>query len=140
MLSVKQFIRFFKDTVLVFYSMPLKDLPGIFSKGIKRACNNTLNNLFSANKKIQNLQQTNLDLGIYHFYKGNLGDAHFRFKLLQMFTSRIKDVVYYNLGRCYIVQKKYKKAHKNLLQASYYKKNYPELDYYLAKIINLGTT
>ena len=59
--------------------------------------------------KLANLSKTNFDLGLYHFEKGNISDAIFRFKLLKRFDNRYEGLDYF-LGRCYLEQSKYDKA------------------------------
>jgi predicted TPR repeat methyltransferase len=59
--------------------------------------------------KLANLSKTNFDLGLYHFEKGNISDAIFRFKLLRRFDNGYEDLDYL-LGRCYLEQSKYDKA------------------------------
>ena len=133
-LTIKQFIKLFKDTALVLRPKSLKDFPNGVISYTKITYNNSLNRLSLTKKKMRNLVKTNLDLGIHHFYKGNINDAHFRFKLLQICTSDIRALIYYNIGRCYVAENKNKKAKKFFMQALNSKKNFQEVYYYLAKI------
>ncbi|MBQ4874780.1 MAG: class I SAM-dependent methyltransferase [Rickettsiaceae bacterium H1] len=83
---------------------------------------------------MRNLVKTNFELGLYHFYKGNKDDAFLRFRLLKLCTSHVSPLIYYNLGRCYFVSKKFKKAKQSLMNALQMKEYYPEVNYYLNKI------
>ncbi len=52
--------------------------------------------------KLNDLSKTNYDLGIYHFYAGNINDCIFRFKLLKKFTKHCPQDVSFFLGRSYM--------------------------------------
>ncbi|AAZ68075.1 methyltransferase domain-containing protein [Ehrlichia canis] len=86
-------------------------------------------------KKLKNLLETNIDLGLYHFYKGNISDAKFRFRLISIFKPKLP-IAYYNLGRCYFALQNINKAKQNLTRAIELDNNYAEALYYLNKITN----
>ncbi|CAH57739.1 methyltransferase domain-containing protein [Ehrlichia ruminantium] len=85
--------------------------------------------------KLKNLLQTNIDLGLYHFYKGNISDAKLRFSLIRLFKPRLP-LVYYNLGRCYFALQKITKARQNFMRAIELDNNYADALYYLNKLNN----
>jgi predicted TPR repeat methyltransferase len=59
--------------------------------------------------KTKNFYDTNLCLGLYHFYKGNINDAAFRFKTLKL-LYKDKPIIYYNLARCFLLSDNITKA------------------------------
>lgn len=59
--------------------------------------------------KLKTLAETNFKLGVYHFERGYLNDAIFRFKLLKIFCDKYPASDYY-LARCYIEKFKYERA------------------------------
>ncbi len=71
--------------------------------------NKIKNELTSLKHKVQNLNQTNYDLGMHHYNAGNLSDAILRFKLLQKFY-KFPDEINYYIGRCYIERNQLDKA------------------------------
>ncbi|AHC38878.1 methyltransferase domain-containing protein [Ehrlichia muris] len=85
--------------------------------------------------KLKNLLETNIDLGLYHFYKGNISDAKFRFRLISILKPKLS-IVYYNLGRCYFVLQNLNKAQQNFIRAIELDNNYADALYYLNKITN----
>lgn len=132
--TLRQFCQFIQDIIKAIKPNSLKGSfqnilcksQSFYYKAIKECA--------AGNKKMRNLVGTNVDLGIYHFHKGNMGDAFFRFRLLQIFTSHLNSLIYYNLGRCYLVNKKLNKAKHFLIKSLRLQENYPEARYCLQKI------
>ena len=131
---LRQFYIFIQE---ILYFFKLKSLKGLFGRmlcTLQRWYKDCCSELANVNGKVHNLVDTNIELGLYHFYKGNKEDAHLRFQLLRMCTSSVNALVYYNLGRCYFVKKKFKKANKYFSKALRIKESYPEVNYYLDKM------
>lgn len=59
--------------------------------------------------KIKNIRNTNIEVGLCHYYMNNIFDATIRFKLILKFRPQDIEALY-NLGRCYIKRKKFQKA------------------------------
>ncbi len=85
--------------------------------GLKQLFSNLTNvlliNFKEITSKLQNLAQTNFELGLYHFEHMNLSDAIMRFKILKYFNYENGDISYY-IGRCYFEKLNYPKAQKYL--------------------------
>lgn len=60
--------------------------------------------------KFNHLSETNYELGLDHLYRGNLGDALLRFKLVDKFFNPNNSKVYYQLGWTYFLKNNYPKA------------------------------
>ncbi|MEY3197495.1 MAG: hypothetical protein RLZZ59_866 [Pseudomonadota bacterium] len=61
-------------------------------------------------RKFNNLAETNLELGKYHFFNGNIKDATLRFRITQwLFDSKNKEIDYW-LGWCFFLKGDYKTA------------------------------
>lgn len=60
-------------------------------------------------QRLNNIEDTNYQLGLRHLNNGNEWDARFRFLLLQYFFGK-KEQYTYNLGRCYVYANKINKA------------------------------
>ena len=67
--------------------------------------------LYTLHSKAKDLKKTNYDLAVYHYKKGNLNDAIFRFKLIDRFNVDRPEIHYY-IGRCYIEKAEYEIAQK----------------------------
>lgn len=131
---IKQFYKFFRNT---FYVLRAESVKWFVAKGIsslKDLYNKFCSEFLHINKKVRNLVDTNIELGLYHFYKGNKGDACLRFWLLKISAPSVSYLVYYNLGRCYLADDKTKKAKKYFNKAIQIKEYYPEVRYCLDKI------
>lgn len=65
-------------------------------------------------RKIQNLYDTNLELGLFHLYNNNLWDSYFRFSFMRYIFRNIentkKEEIYFNLFKILVIQNKKKKA------------------------------
>ena len=59
---------------------------------------------------LNNITTSNMDLGIYHLYNRNYGDAIFRFKLIDKFLSPNDKEANYWLGWVYLLKSNYKKS------------------------------
>ncbi|NUY39534.1 methyltransferase domain-containing protein [Wolbachia endosymbiont of Litomosoides brasiliensis] len=86
-------------------------------------------------KKSKNLLSTNIEIGLYHFYKGNISDAKLRFWLTGMFYSNLP-IVWYNIGRCHFAMGNTSKAYTYLTKTLRLDNNYEEASYYIKKMIN----
>ncbi len=69
-------------------------------------------------RKLSNLTETNINLGIYHLRKHNFIDAIIRFKLVGKFFSPGNQTANYWLGWCYFMQNKCQQAISHLQQLS----------------------
>lgn len=59
--------------------------------------------------KAKDLKKTNFELGLYHYFKGNLSDARFRFKYVKFFWNDIPECDYF-MGRTFYLEKRFAKA------------------------------
>ncbi len=132
--TLKQFSLFLRDIILFLKPKSFKDLPSRVVLGCKDFFVKSKCEWGDLNKKMRNLVNTNINLGLYHLYRGNKDDACFRFRLLKFCMSDVKPSVYYNLGRCYAINKKFNKARKLFCDALEKQENYPEVEYALNKI------
>ncbi|MFV9838446.1 MAG: methyltransferase [Aaplasma endosymbiont of Hyalomma asiaticum] len=87
----------------------------------------------SVREKMGNLLATNIDLGLYHFNRGNISDAKMRFALIRLVKPNLP-VVHYNIGRCHLVLHRYDKAVASFEKALSIDHNNKEARYYLNKI------
>lgn len=94
----------------------------IFYKELKIFCN-----------KIKDLLNTNVELGLYHFYKGNISEAKFRFLLASVFFHDLP-ILQYNIGRCNFAAGNTSKAYDNFLNILKMDINHEEALYYVRKI------
>lgn len=76
---------------------------------IKQLIRNVKNDIYTLRLKLNNLSESNIELGIYHIKKGNLGDAIFRFKLVEKYLDLNNKIACYFLGLIYLL----KNNHKN---------------------------
>ncbi|ABD45407.1 methyltransferase domain protein [Ehrlichia chaffeensis str. Heartland] len=109
--------------------------PQDISQSIKNKITSIKKEAILLQNKLKNLLETNIDLGLYHFYKGNISDAKFRFRLISIFKPKLP-VVYYNIGRCYFTLQNFNKAQQNFTRAIELDNNYADALYYLNKITN----
>lgn len=68
-------------------------------------------------RKLLNLKQSNLELGIEHIYNGNIKDAVFRFKFILKFLDKNSKEAHYWLAWCYFLDNKNNKAKMHLMIA-----------------------
>ncbi|WP_339046690.1 class I SAM-dependent DNA methyltransferase [Candidatus Mesenet endosymbiont of Agriotes lineatus] len=87
------------------------------------------------NNKVENLLNTNIELGLYHFYKSNISEAKFRFLLINIFFRNLS-VLQYNIGRCNFASGNISKAYDNFLNLLKIDANHEEALYYIKKIKN----
>ena len=59
--------------------------------------------------KTKDLKKTNFELALYHFYKGNLSDARFRFRFVKLFWKDMIECDYF-IARTFFLDKAFKKA------------------------------
>ncbi|CCF77945.1 TPR repeat-containing methyltransferase [Wolbachia endosymbiont of Onchocerca ochengi] len=88
-------------------------------------------------KKSKNLLNTNIEIGLHHFYNGNISDAKLRFWLISVFCSNLP-VVWYNIGRCHFAMGNTNKAYTYLTKTLKLDNNYEEASYYIKKMTNLA--
>ncbi|APR97897.1 methyltransferase domain-containing protein [Wolbachia endosymbiont of Folsomia candida] len=86
-------------------------------------------------EKSKNLLNTNIEIGLYHFYKGNISDAKLRFWLISIFHSNLP-IVWYNIGRCHFAVGNTNKAYTYLTKTLKLDNNHQEASYYIKKMIN----
>ncbi len=67
--------------------------------------------------RLKNITDSNMDLGIYHVYNRNYGDAIFRFKLVDKFLSPKHQEANYWLGWVYLLKANYKQSIIHLTKA-----------------------
>ncbi|MCV3769142.1 MAG: methyltransferase domain-containing protein [Wolbachia pipientis] len=87
-------------------------------------------------KKSKNLLNTNIEIGLHHFYNGNISDAKLRFWLISIFNANLP-IVWYNIGRCHFAMGNTNKAYTYLIKTLKLDNNYEEASYYIKKITNL---
>ncbi|WCR57574.1 methyltransferase [Wolbachia endosymbiont of Ctenocephalides felis wCfeJ] len=87
--------------------------------------------------KYKNLLNTNIEIGLYHFYKGNISDAKLRFWLISIFYSNLP-IVWYNIGRCHFAMGNTNKAYTYLTKTLKLDNDYEEASYYIKKMTNLA--
>ncbi len=83
--------------------------------------------------KMKDLLNTNIELGLYHFYKGNTSEAKFRFLLTNIFFYNLP-ALQYNIGRCNFAIGNINKAYNNFLNTLKLDENHEEASYYIKKI------
>ncbi|MCA4773911.1 methyltransferase [Wolbachia endosymbiont of Mansonella perstans] len=118
----------------------IRKLIGMFNiKKAKQFAVNQYNNLYKKAtaffEKSKNLLNTNIEIGLYHFYKGHIPDAKLRFWLISIFYSNLP-VVWYNIGRCHFAMGNINKAHTYLTKTLKLDSNYEEASYYINKMTN----
>lgn len=86
-------------------------------------------------KKSKNLLNINIEIGLYHFYKGNISDAKLRFYLINIFYSHLP-IAWYNIGRCHFALGNTDKAYYYLMKAFKLDNNHEETLYYIKKMKN----
>ncbi|QJC27170.1 ubiquinone biosynthesis O-methyltransferase [Anaplasma platys] len=89
--------------------------------------------VLSIREKSRCLLETNIDLGLFHFYRGNVADAKTRFWLIRLVRPDLPEA-HYNIGRCNLVQQRHEKALANFERALALDPNHKEARYYLNKI------
>ena len=67
--------------------------------------------------RLKNITTSNMDLGIYHVYNRNYGDAIFRFKLIDKFLDPNNKEANYWLGWIYLLKANYKQSIIHLTKA-----------------------
>lgn len=78
---------------------------------------NVINHFAQIRTNLKDMTKTNLDLGKYHFYNRNLGDAVFRFKMVERFFDPGNKQACYYLGWCYMQKGEIAKALEYLVKA-----------------------
>ncbi|UIP92638.1 methyltransferase domain-containing protein [Wolbachia endosymbiont of Anopheles demeilloni] len=86
-------------------------------------------------EKSKNLLNTNTEIGLYHFYKGNISDAKLRFWLISIFYPNLP-LVWYNIGRCHFAVGNINKAYNYLTKTLKLDSSHKEASYYIKKITN----
>lgn len=84
-------------------------------------------------EKSKNLLDTNIEIGLYHFYKGNISDAKLRFRVISIFRANSATVCY-NIGRCYFAEGNINKAYKCFIKTIKLDSHHEEASYYIKKI------
>ena len=120
----------------MFFKRKAESISGSFV-GFREFIKNTWSRLLVFSKealqKINNLSETNMNLGLYYYYSGHFNDAAMRFTLLSWFGSNAAKSNY-NLGRCYYMLGQDKKAAKYLQKSLAAKDDLTESKYFLQKI------
>ncbi|MGX6960617.1 MAG: methyltransferase domain-containing protein [Rickettsia endosymbiont of Pentastiridius leporinus] len=89
-----------------YYYLSIINIPNL----IKNKILEFKNYLNDCKYKFNHLSETNYELGLDHLYRGNLGDALLRFKLVDKFFNPNDSKVYYQLGWTYFLKNNYPKA------------------------------
>jgi len=84
---------------------------------VKNQISNIKNELHRLRYNLQNLAESNMDLGIYHLRCRNYNDAIFRFKLVDKFLDPGNKLASYWLGWAYFMKLNYKKSIESLTKA-----------------------
>ncbi|MGL9732543.1 MAG: methyltransferase [Wolbachia sp.] len=126
----------FKKVILSF----IRKLIGMFNiKKTKQFSINQYNNLYRKTiilfEKSKKLLNTNIEIGLYHFYNGHISDAKLRFWLISIFYSNLP-VIWYNIGRCHFAIGNINKAHIYFMKTLKLDSNYEEASYYINKMTN----
>ncbi len=85
--------------------------------------------------KLQNLLQTNHQLGLKHLEQGNMSSAIFRFRFIKFFWPEFYEA-YYQLAYCLIIKKRYFEAKKILAELTQKNPDYQEKAQQLINSIN----
>jgi len=94
----------------------IKKLPRLPS-WIRYQCKAAIKDVMQVRENLKNMTKPNMRLGQYHFYRRNLGDAIFRFRMVEkFFDSGSKEACYY-LGWCYLLKGKLQKSEEYLVKA-----------------------
>lgn len=101
-------------------------------KKIKSLKNDVNREISDIARKTKNFYETNTCLGLYHFYRGNINDAKFRFNTLKL-LYKDRPLVYYNLARCFLLTDNANKA-KELLELAVANADYREARFFLCYI------
>lgn len=80
-------------------------------------------------KKLSNLEETNLKLGLYHLRSNHVNDAIFRFRLVLLFNKNSAEA-YYNLARCQYIKGDKVKAKQNLDECLRLNPNHKEAKFF----------
>ncbi|MDM8335065.1 methyltransferase [Wolbachia pipientis] len=86
-------------------------------------------------EKSKNLLNTNIEIGLYHFYKGNISDAKLRFWLISILYPKLP-IIWYNIGRCHFAMENTSKAYTYFTRTLKLNSNYEEASYYIKKMID----
>lgn len=86
-------------------------------------------------EKSKNLLDTNIEIGLYHFYKGNISDAKLRFWVISIFRSN-SPIVWYNIGRCHFATGNINKAYHYFAKTLKFDSTHEEASYYIKKMTN----
>ncbi len=84
-------------------------------------------------RKSRNLLHTNIDVGLYHFYKGHISDAKLRFWLIRLLYPNLT-IVWYNIGRCHFATGNTNKAYHYFIKTLKLDSNHKEASYYINKM------
>ncbi len=88
---------------------------GNINNSIKEKINAVIVEFKRHREALKNIRQSNYDLGLTHYYKGNYSDARLRFNLLKWFKAGTAELDYF-IGRCYYEEGKAEKAKKYLTE------------------------
>ncbi len=88
---------------------------GSIKIGIKDKINSFIDELKKQREALKNVRQTNYNLGLVHYYKGNYSDSRLRFNLLKWFKHGTPELDYF-IGRSYYEEGKSEKAKKYLTE------------------------
>nr|WP_225349140.1 methyltransferase domain-containing protein [Anaplasma marginale] len=133
--SMRKILSFFGDGLGSLCSRVFCSLPGTgeVAELVRSSRASAMESISSLRDKSKNLLFTNMDLGLYHFYRGNVQDAKARFWLISLVRPKLPDA-YYNIGRCHLVLRDIHRAVKSFEKALSLDKSHQESMYYLQKI------
>ncbi|MCU7611205.1 methyltransferase [Anaplasma capra] len=132
---MRKILSFFGDGVGSLCSRVFCSFPGTgeVAELVKGSRASIKESVASLRDKSKSLLCTNMDLGLYHFYRGNVQDAKTRFWFISLVRPKFPDV-HYNIGRCHLVLRNIEKAVKSFERALLLDKSHQESMYYLQKI------
>ncbi|QHD65257.1 methyltransferase domain-containing protein [Neorickettsia findlayensis] len=102
------------NSFLLFLSRIYQEISDLFARfcalfGEKEKVYEVIKDNFHSSSNFREFYKNNVSLGLYHFYRGNISDAKFRFKMLNG-LYRNKPLIPYNLARCFLLSGETKKA------------------------------
>ncbi|MCD6035294.1 MAG: biotin biosynthesis protein BioC [Rickettsiales bacterium] len=132
----RSFVVFFRDVAIGLFRLAnFQDL--------KKKAEELIQESALIRKKLENIAQSNYDLGVYHTRQGNYSDAMMRFKLVCKFKPDEFPGAYYHLGRITLLSSETPnapeirtKAREFFLKALSLKPEFPEADFALKRLDN----
>ncbi|MGV2432153.1 MAG UNVERIFIED_CONTAM: class I SAM-dependent methyltransferase [Rickettsiaceae bacterium] len=99
---ITNFSKKIASFVLELYNT-IRDMPKLYRESLVELKLFIRNQIF----KLQNITETNIELGKYHLNNGDIGDAILRFKIAKLLFDKENPVINYWLGWCYFLKADY---------------------------------